>query len=577
MDVKDIIEEIIKPQIKQPLWESWYIKEKIGSGAFSVVYKIEADRSYSIDVSALKIEAITTEGKIFTDIARKASVLENRRKMADNEMKIMKSLRDCPYIVRYEEEHMKELYINGSFEGYYCLIRMEYLQNVYEKMNQGEFDYSETNVRKLALEIGQGLKAAHDINVIHRDIKPENFFISDKGIYKLGDFNISKQAASTRSFAGTNYYMAPEVYRAKASVDESYTKQADIYSFGLCLYQMMNDGLLPFEETLTSEEAIDKRFQGEPPSPPKNASSDFGRVILKACTFHTWERYGSIDEMLADLENMSEYKEGEKEQNISQIQHTTMDEKAYQTQYAEDDSMQEKHSGYKSVTKIGRKAVIVVLAAVIVIAAVSIFAVVNRDKKSERISTTAAKKETSSKNESVSTEEEKTTAAEQETSSEKESVSTQEEIIHTGTGYSLRAPESWVDITSEEDTFDLCLAYTDWDREDDNMPPVYIISVKLEDISQNNQGLDNYWYALLRVCDRLDYEITDTNRGHLDVLDAYQIEYKTTEGKNNYVLQFVTLKDDTIYRFTFHADEEGYQKLYREARKIITTVVFTTF
>ncbi|MDE6677651.1 MAG: serine/threonine-protein kinase [Ruminococcus sp.] len=301
MNIIEIIENNVVPYIRQPVWENWYIKERIGSGSFSVVYRIEADRINSTDVSAMKIEVITTDGHIFTDISIKRQFLESRRNVFDNEVRIMKQLRDCPFIVRYEDEHIQELFINGNFEGYYCLIRMEYLSSVYNLMRNGQFDYSEQNVRKLALNIGQGLKAAHDINVIHRDIKPDNLFVSEKGIYKLGDFNISKRADNTRSFAGSQLYMAPEVYRSKSNSDNSYTKQADIYSFGLCLYQMMNDGILPFEENLYSEEAFQKRMNGIPIPPPKNASAEFGRIILKACAFDINERYKSVDEILTEL------------------------------------------------------------------------------------------------------------------------------------------------------------------------------------------------------------------------------------------------------------------------------------
>ncbi len=302
MDIRDVIEQVIKPQIKQPLWENWYIKEKIGSGSFSVVYRIEAQRPSGLDVSALKVEAIMSDKQIFTDSFRKTTFLNSRKQMAINEAQIMKKLRDCPYIVRYEEEYMQELYINGEFEGYYYLIRMEFLQNVYDLMKKGWFPYSEENVKKLAIEIGQGLHAAHSIGVIHRDIKPDNMFVSDAGIYKLGDFNISKKAVSTRTYAGTQYYMAPEIYRARTNIDASYTTQADIYSFGLCLYQMMNNGQLPFEDKLDPDTAYDKRMSGPVNFPPPcNGTLEFIRIILKACSFNPNERYRSVNDMLMEL------------------------------------------------------------------------------------------------------------------------------------------------------------------------------------------------------------------------------------------------------------------------------------
>lgn len=307
MSIIDIIEENIVPHIRQPLWENWYIKERIGSGSFSVVYRIEAKRQNRTDVSALKIQPIVADDMLFVDEQRKRSYIENKRKSVENESEIMCKLKDCPNIVTYEDESTRELIINGKSEGYYFLMRMELLDNVYSLIKKQKIVLSEKNVLKLASDIGNGIKAAHDKNIIHRDIKPENLFVSKNGVYKLGDFNISKQAVSTRSLAGTGTYMAPEVYRVSGNPYGSYTAQADIYSFGLCLYQMMNDGMLPFEENLFGEEAVEKRMSGVPLPPPKNVSEKFSYIILKACAFNPQERYSSINDMLYDLENLSQF------------------------------------------------------------------------------------------------------------------------------------------------------------------------------------------------------------------------------------------------------------------------------
>ncbi len=301
MNTNDIIEEILK-QIKQPLWENWHIKQKIGSGAFSAVYKVEAQRSANRTmVSALKIEPITADGTHFFDEERKRKYIENKKRSAETEAEIMYSLRRCPYIVSYEEEDTKELYINGVFEGYYYLIRMEYLTAIATLIQTKQFDFSEKNIIELATNIGKGIQAAHRLGIIHRDIKLDNFFVDDWGTYKLGDFNISKKTGAARTFAGTPGYLAPEIYRAKSNIDEVYTSQADIYSFGICLYQLANELLFPFEDEMNLEDAIDKRMSGVELPPPKKVSPEFGDIILKACEFSTEKRYKTVDDMLDDI------------------------------------------------------------------------------------------------------------------------------------------------------------------------------------------------------------------------------------------------------------------------------------
>lgn len=302
MAVNELI-SIIERQIEQPLWGNWYIKERIGGGAFSAVYRVEAKRLNRTDVSALKIEPITASNTLFTDEQRKRSYIEERKKYIDAESSIMYNLKGCPNIVAYEEEDLKELYIDGKFEGYYFLIRMEMLTCLSDVIRSGKMDFSEKKIIELAKQIGRGIKAAHDIKVIHRDIKLDNFFISDDGIYKLGDFNVAKQSDRANTFAGTFGYLAPEIYRAKAGAVSGYTRQADIYSFGICLYQLMNDLCFPLEKHMSQEEAFDRRMRGERLVKPANASPGFSRIILKACAYDTKERYHTMNEMLIDIEN----------------------------------------------------------------------------------------------------------------------------------------------------------------------------------------------------------------------------------------------------------------------------------
>lgn len=296
-DMKSIMAEI-----QQPLWHNWYIKEEIGSGASGTVYKIEAKRGNRTDVSALKVEPITLDDVLYHDQQKKKDLLEKKRLAAENETSIMYNLRKCKYIVGYEDEDIRKL---NNTEGYVLLIRMEFLECLHTQVKEGRFSRSESNVLKLAHDIGRGIQAAHEANVIHRDIKPANFFYSPEDkTYKLGDFNISKTTSSARSFAGTEGYIAPEIYKAKQSVDNVYTKQADIYSFGICLYQLMNDLCFPFENDRLAEEAIDLRMSGVPLPQPKNASPEFSRIILRACAYDPMNRYASIDEMIADIKRL---------------------------------------------------------------------------------------------------------------------------------------------------------------------------------------------------------------------------------------------------------------------------------
>jgi NIMA (never in mitosis gene a)-related kinase len=74
----------------------------------------------------------------------------------------------------------------------------------------------------------------HFRGILHRDIKCANIFKS-KGIYKLGDLNVSKVNGDKLAYTqtGTPYYASPEVWR-----DEPYDSKSDIWSFGCIIYEM---------------------------------------------------------------------------------------------------------------------------------------------------------------------------------------------------------------------------------------------------------------------------------------------------------------------------------------------------
>src|SRR5215469_5106954 len=94
------------------------------------------------------------------------------------------------------------------------------------------------NKLRIALELARALAFIHSEKIIHRDLKPENVHIALNGQVKLMDFGIAKREGldltRTGLMVGTPYYMAPEQVTGGPL-----TAQADVYSFGVLLYELI--------------------------------------------------------------------------------------------------------------------------------------------------------------------------------------------------------------------------------------------------------------------------------------------------------------------------------------------------
>ncbi|KIR03426.1 Serine/threonine protein kinase PrkC, regulator of stationary phase [Lachnospiraceae bacterium TWA4] len=163
---------------------------------------------------------------------------------------------------------------------------------------KGKLDISDTI--NIAIQIANGIQAAHDKNIIHRDIKPQNVIITMDGKVKVTDFGIAKAVSSqtiTANTVGSVHYISPEQARGSHCDGRS-----DIYSLGITIYEMLT-GRVPFDGDSAVAVAL-LHIQGEmiPPSVYEPMIPVSLEKIVMKCTQKKPEmRYDSALDLISDL------------------------------------------------------------------------------------------------------------------------------------------------------------------------------------------------------------------------------------------------------------------------------------
>ena len=198
--------------------DGFEILDKLGDGAYSVVYKVkrkEDKKTYAL--KKVKLQSLS----------------DKEKQNALNEVRILASVKST-FVISY-----KEAFIDENDKSL-CIV-MEYADkgDLYQKITQfkkiGRL-MEEIDIWKIFIQMTKGLKALHDLKILHRDLKSANIFLFSDGSAKIGDLNVSKVAKKGLGYTqtGTPYYASPEVWR-----DQPYDSKSDIWSLGCVTYEMI--------------------------------------------------------------------------------------------------------------------------------------------------------------------------------------------------------------------------------------------------------------------------------------------------------------------------------------------------
>jgi serine/threonine protein kinase/tetratricopeptide (TPR) repeat protein len=266
----DAVEDGRDPLIGQTL-SHYRIVARLGGGGMGVVYKAEDTRLRRAVALKFVSDELSRDPEALSRFAREAQTA---------------SALNHPNICTIHDI--------GEQDGRSFIV-MEYLDGTTLQDRLAAGSLSLNTLLDVGIQIADALDAAHSAGIIHRDIKPANIFIASRDRVKLLDFGLARSGPATpqadvTTIAGTRQgvvmgtvaYMAPEQARGEA-VDQ----RADIWSFGLVLYEMVKGTRPP--------QAVQLRVE---------ASPELERIVSKCLETERDLRYQHAAELRTDLERL---------------------------------------------------------------------------------------------------------------------------------------------------------------------------------------------------------------------------------------------------------------------------------
>ncbi len=195
--------------------------ELLGQGGMATVYKgLDTITGKPVALKLLKSEFVALEPEIVGRFEREGEAL--RVLNHPNIVKVLAS------IVEGDDHYVIMEYVGGG-----DLARL--LENYRKRETLMPVD----RILEIGLDLSDALARAHRLQIIHRDIKPANVLLAEDGTPRLTDFGVAHIGGSTRmtetgSVLGTLAYLSPE-----ACAGQDLDIRADIWSFGVMLYEML--------------------------------------------------------------------------------------------------------------------------------------------------------------------------------------------------------------------------------------------------------------------------------------------------------------------------------------------------
>lgn len=225
--------------------------DKIGEGAFGVVSKGE----YKRETVAIK------------KMNKKMLASKNAMSEFSNEVLTMCAM-SHPNVLKC---------VAASLTPPSVLLVTEYMKRgtLFDVLYKHRIKLTWSMIRKIALQVAEGMAHMHAHGFLHRDLKSGNILVDTSYNAKIGDFGLAgpPQPPAATGVSGTYQYMAPEILSG-----EPHSAKSDVYAYGLVLCEMIA-GVPPFSGMDAMEAAEQVMNSGARPSIPPHCLRPYASLI----------------------------------------------------------------------------------------------------------------------------------------------------------------------------------------------------------------------------------------------------------------------------------------------------------
>jgi serine/threonine protein kinase len=289
----EAITDFLRRYLETPIDGKYQILSRLGVGGMGEVYKV-----VHVDLNAIRVIKLM------------------RTAIADDPGAHERFLREARLATRISHPNVGTLFDFATLDDGSRYMVWEFIEgiNVHELIEE-RGPLSPRYAAKLSIQALQGLEAVHRAGIVHRDVSPENLMISHDSSgeerVKIIDLGIAKQwseeadeKTKTGMFVGKWKYCSPE-HLGILPEGERIDGRADIYSFGIVLYEMLT-GTTPFQATTPHGylmlHASEKPRPLRQVNPSVTSSPELEAVILRALEKNRLNRFATAREFAQALE-----------------------------------------------------------------------------------------------------------------------------------------------------------------------------------------------------------------------------------------------------------------------------------